>query len=158
MEQLYPYLVRVPESNMDFNFVAFSENQDFVTTDWLTLTSIGVGIIKGWKILEENLKDCPDVVYSNSAEPLFNQLDKGYVDVAVYGELVGKAQLKNMGLTDVKILQPPLATRKMYMYLNEKHKDLVLKVAESLKEMKRDGSYDRIVKETTAPYLTGSKN
>lgn len=74
------------------------------------------------------------------------------------GELVGYAQLKKMNLTDVKVLSPPLATKKMYMYLNKKHKGLALKVAESLKEMKRDGSYDRIVKEATAPYLNGSKN
>ncbi len=44
------------------------------------------------------------------------------------------------------------------MYLNEKHKSLVGEVAESLKEMKGDGAYDRIVKEATAPYLNGSKN
>ena len=44
------------------------------------------------------------------------------------------------------------------MYLNEKHKGLTIKVAESLIEMKRDGSYDRTVEEATAPYLNGSKN
>jgi polar amino acid transport system substrate-binding protein len=158
IERLYPNLVRVPESNMDFNFVAFSKKQDFATTDWSTLKSMRVGFIKGWKILEENLKDHPDVVYANSAEQLFKQLDKGHIDVALYGELVGCGQLKKMSLTDVKVLSPPLATRKMYMYLNEKHKGLTVKVAESLREMKRDGSYDRIVEEAKAPYLNGSKN
>ncbi len=158
MERLYPNLVRVPESNMDFNFVAFSKKQDFATTDWSTLKSMRVGFIKGWKILEENLKDHPDVVYANSAEQLFTQLDKEHIDVALYGELVGYAQLKKMNLTGVKVLQPPLATKKMYMYLNKKHKGLAIKVAESLRDMKRDGSYDRIVEEATAPYLNGSKN
>jgi len=158
IERLYPHLVRVPESNMDFNFVAFSKKQDFATTDWSTLKSLRVGYIKGWKVLEEQLRDHPEVTYTNSAEQLFNQLDKDHIDVALYGERIGYAQLKNMGLTDVKVLQPPLTTKKMYMYLNEKHKNLTVKVAESLREMKRDGTYDRIVEETTAPYLNGPTN
>jgi polar amino acid transport system substrate-binding protein len=158
IERLYPNLVRVPESNMDFNFVAFSIKQNFATTDWSTLKSRRVGFIKGWKILEEQLKDHPNIIYANSAEQLFNQLDKEHIDVALYGEKVGRAQVKNMGLTDIKILKPPLATRKMYMYLNKKHKNITVKVAESLREMKRDGSYDRIVEEAISPYLNGATN
>lgn len=158
MEQWYPNVVRVPESNMDFNFVAFSKNLNFATTDWSTLKSYRIGFIKGWKILEKNLKDHPDIIYSNSAEQLFNQLDKEHIDVAIYGELVGYAQLKSMGLKGVRALKPSLAKRKMYMYLHVKHKNLTGKVAESLREMKRDGTYDQIVEETTNPYLTGLKN
>jgi polar amino acid transport system substrate-binding protein len=158
IERLYPNLVQVPESNMDLNFVAFSKRQDFATTDWSTLKSLRVGFLKGWKILEEQLKDHPNVINTNSEAQLFNQLDKGHIDVALYGERMGYAQLTNMGLTGIKALQPPLATRKMYMYLNEKHKSLIVKVAESLREMKRDGTYDRIVEETTAPYLNGPTN
>lgn len=158
LEQWYPNLVRVPESNMDFSFVAFSKNMNLATTDWTTLKSYRIGFIKGWKILEKNLKDYPDITYANSAEQLFKLLDKGHIDVAIYGELVGYAQLKNMGLSDIKALQPPLAKRKMYMYLNVKHKKMVLKVAEALREMKSDGTYDQIVEQATAPYVKGFEN
>ncbi len=154
MESMYPNLVRVPESNMDFKFVAFSKNKDFETTDWSTLNSLCVGFIKGWKIFEKNMKNHPDLIYVNSAEQLFRQLDKEHIDIALYGELVGYAQLKEMNVTDYKVLSPPLATKKMYMYLNKKHETLAPRVAESLKNMKMDGTYDRIVTQTTAPYLT----
>jgi len=156
MERVYPNLVRVQESNMDFKFVAFSKKYDFETTDWSTLNSLRVGFIKGWKILEQNMKNHPDLIYVNSAEQLFRQLDKEHIDIALYGELVGHAQLKEMNITDYKVLGPPLATKKMYMYLNKKHEDLAPRVAESLKNMKIDGTYDRIVTQTTAPFLTGS--
>ena len=158
LERMYTHLIRVPESNMDFNFVVFSKQGDIANTDWSTLKSLRVGFIKGWKILEDQLKDHPEIVYANSAEQLFTQLDKDHIDVALYGELIGYAQLRKMGLKDIKVLTPPLTTKKMYMYLNEKHKQLIPKVADSLREMKRDGTYDRIVKETTGPYLIGSEN
>lgn len=154
MERMYPNLVRVPESNMDFKFVAFSKKYNFETTDWSTLNSFRVGFIKGWKILEQNMKNHPDLTYVNSAEQLFRQLDKEHIDIALYGELVGYAQLKEMNITDYKVLNPPLATKKMYMYLNKKHEDLAPRVAESLKSMKMDGTYNRIVTQTTAPFLT----
>ncbi len=155
MERMYPNLVRVPESNMDFKFVAFSKKYDFETTDWSALNSLRVGFIKGWKVLEQNMKNHPDLIYVNSAEQLFRQLDKEHIDIALYGELVGYAQLKEMNITDYKVLSPPLATKKMYMYLNKRHEAIVPKVAEALKSMKSDGTYERIVKQATAPYLTG---
>ena len=156
IERMYPNLVRVPESNMDFKFVAFSKKYDFETTDWATLNSLRVGFIKGWKILEQNMKNHPDITYVNSADQLFRMLDKGYIDIALYGELVGYAKLKTMNITDYRVLTPPLATKKMYMYLNKKHEKLVPRVAESLKNMKVDGTYDRIVSQTIVPFLTGS--
>jgi len=158
MERIYPNLVRVPESNMDFKFVAFSKKKDFETTDWSTLHSLRVGFIKGWKIIEQNMKNHPDIIYVNSAEQLFRQLDKEHIDIALYGKMVGYAQLQKMKITNVRVLNPPLATKKMYMYLNKKHEALVPKVAEALKNMKNDGTYDRIVKQTTSLYLPGADN
>lgn len=153
LETTYSNLIRVPESNMDFKFVAFSKKHDFPTNDWSTLYPLRIGFIKGWKILERNLKSHPDITYANSAEQLFRLLDKGRIDIAIYGELVGYAQLHTMNMKDIKVLQPPLATRKMYMYLNKKHKNIVPKAAKALREMKADGTYDEIVNKTVAPFL-----
>jgi polar amino acid transport system substrate-binding protein len=156
LERLYPNLVRVPESNMDFNFVAFSKERDLTTSGWSSLNGLRVGFVKGWKIFEEQLKDHPDITYVNSSEQLFRLLEKGYIDVALYGERVGRAQLKTMDITNLKVLSPPLAVRQMYMYVNKAHKDLVPDIAESLQSMKRDGTYDRIVFESEKLYFNGS--
>lgn len=153
ISKMYPNLVQVPESNMDFRFVGFSKDLAIETKDWADLKPYRVGIVKGWKILEQNLKDHPDVIYVYSAEQLFRQLEKGHVDIVLYGELVGRAQLKNMGLTEFNILSPPLAIREMFMYLHKKHTTLVPQLAESLRGMKKDGTYNRIVSETKVLYL-----
>ncbi len=153
LEKTYVNLIRVPESNMDFKFVAFSKKHELTTDNWATLYPLRVGFIKGWKILEQNLKGHPDITYANSAEQLFRMLDKDRIDIAIYGELVGYAQLHSMKIDSFKVLQPPLATRKMYLYLHKKHKNIVPDAANALKEMKEDGTYDKIVQNAIKPLL-----
>ena len=41
----------------------------------------------------------------------------------------------------------------MYLYLNKKHQALVEQIAQSLRSMKEDGTYEQIVKETTEHLL-----
>ncbi|MDZ7760731.1 MAG: hypothetical protein U5L00_10805 [Desulfovermiculus sp.] len=48
------------------------------------------------------------------------------------------------------MLEPPLASRNMYLYMHKKHRHLVELLAGALRRMKQDGTYARIVTETTA--------
>jgi polar amino acid transport system substrate-binding protein len=65
----------------------------------------------------------------------------------------GYYMIRTLGLMDVTIAQPSLASREMFLYLNKKHEKLVPKLATALKEMKLDGSYYAIFKQTMTPYL-----
>ena len=149
LEKNYPNLVRVEESMMTFRFVAFTKNCNVQTSSWSAFIPYRVGIIKGWKILEDNTGILPQVTYVNSAQQLFTQLDKGRIDIALYGELLGYAQLHSMGIDDFTVLQPPLAEREMYMYLHKKHRTLVPLVAGALRSMKEDGTYGRLFVKAT---------
>lgn len=152
IEKNYQNLVRVPESMMTFRFVAFTKNGDFKTVSWSALAPYRIGVIKGWKVLEENIHDFPNVTCVNSAQQLFTLLDKDRIDIALYGELLGHAQLQSMGIDGYTVLQPPLATRDMYMYLHKKHSKLVDQVARALHAMKEDGTYDRLFTEATSHF------
>lgn len=149
MEENYPNLVRIPEPNMVMHFVAFSK-KDFEIEGWESIRDLHIGIVKGWKILEENTADFPYVVLVPTETELFNMLDKDRIDIALYSKLTGYEQLMFRDLKDIYHLEPPLASRNMYLYLYKKHQDLVDKVADALRSMKEDGTYDQIVKETTA--------
>ena len=149
LEKNYPNLVRVEESMMTFRFVAFTKNCNVQISSWSAFIPYRVGIIKGWKILEDNTGKLPQVTYVNSAQQLFTQLDKGRIDIALYGELLGYAQLHAMGIDDFTVLQPPLAEREMYMYLHKKHKTLAPLVAGALRSMKEDGTYNRLFMKAT---------
>ena len=57
------------------------------------------------------------------------------------------------GAHNIFHLEPPLASRKMYLYVHKGHAELVPEIANALQSMKDDGSYERIVSDSTDPYL-----
>jgi len=148
MEEKFPNLVQVPEANMEMNFVAFA-TKDIPITDWESLRPLKIGVVKGWKILEQNIQGFPKITRVMNADQLFLMLHKERIDVALFSKILGYEWIKNLDCDHVQHLDPPLASRDMFLYLHKDHQELAQPLAEALREMKRDGTYDRIVKKTT---------
>ncbi len=87
---------------------------------------------------------------------LFNMLDMDRLDIALYSKLTGYEQIHQRGLEGMRHLEPPLASRSMYLYLHKKHSGLLEPLAKALRSMKEDGTWDQIVKEATY-HLTGDE-
>lgn len=155
MEKNFPNLVRIPEPNMVMEFVAFSK-KDYRIDGWESIRNLHIGLVSGWKILEENTKGFPHVVKVPTETELFNMLDLDRIDIALYSKLTGYEQIHLTGLEGIRHLEPPLASRNMYLYLHKKHSDLIEPLARALKSMKEDGTYRRIVQEATSR-LTGDE-
>lgn len=147
MEKNFPNLVQVPEPNMVMQFVAFT-TKDIPISDWESLRSLKIGIMKGWKILEQNTQGFPEVTRVMNADQLFLMLHKGRIDIALFSKLLGYERISNLNCDHVQHLEPPLASRGMFLYLHKDYQDLAIPVAEALREMKRDGTYYRIVQKT----------
>jgi len=147
MRKLYPNLIRVPENVIKFEFVAFSKRLNFPITGWDSLKPYDVGIIRGWKILEANLAGAKSLTRVKNARILFALLNADKVDVIVYDRTQGLALLKALKYSDARIMRPPLAVKDMYLYLNKKHKDLVPLLTEALRNIKKNGTYNKIVQE-----------
>lgn len=154
LETIYPNLVRVPEKLVDWHFVAFTRRADLQKANWAMLRGVSVGHIKGWKIYEQNLELHPQVTTADSAEQLFSMLDKNRIDVALYARSMGQALVQKMGIQNVRIINPSLAEREMYIYLHRKHADKVPAIAAALREIKAEGFYSRVCQEKLAPYKT----
>ena len=148
MEQKFPNLVRVPEANMTMHFVAFSK-RPYDIDGWESIRDLQIGIVRGWKILEENTADFLNVTLVPTETELFTMLIKDRIDVALYAILTGYEQIEQRGLEGITHLMPPLASRNMYLYMHKAHRDLVELLADALRRMKQDGTYDRIVTEAT---------
>ena len=56
----------------------------------------------------------------------------------------GMSVLRQMGLRNMKVLQPSLSEGNFYLYLHKKHKDLIPKITAELKKMQQDGTIKRI--------------
>lgn len=140
----YPELVQVDESNMTYEFMAFTRRKDISVRGWDDLRELDVGFITGWKIFENNVTAKTVAKVDNPAQ-LFTLLEKDRVDVVLFDRWGGAYQLRQLGCTDAVVMEPPLATRDMFLYLNRQHQALAPQLAQALRDMKSDGTYDRIV-------------
>jgi polar amino acid transport system substrate-binding protein len=150
LEAQYPNLVRVPEKVIDNDFVAYSRKHRFEVRGWDALAPYQVAHIIGWKVFENNLRGRQDVTLVKNAEQLFELLRQDRADVVLYERWQGLWWARRT-VPDARLLEPPLASQEMFMYLHRRHAPLVDKVAAALAAMKRDGSYQRIVDETLSP-------
>lgn len=155
VQREYPDLVAVPESVFEARFSAFVSNSSIQVGKWDDLKPHAVGTVTGWKILVKNIDRIqPRESYVlEDAEAMFKMLDMGRLDVATLGYLSGLKVLNELRLKDVVYaLEPPLATRKLYLMVNKRHAALVPRLKEIIAALKADGTVDRIVRRvSTAP-------
>ena len=145
MDSLYPNLVRVPEALLNFEFVAFSRDAGISTDSWSDLWPYHVAAPRGWKILEINLEASLSLTTTRTVADSFAVLDAGRVDVVVGERRIGESLLQSMGLEDVFVLEPPVDSREVFLFLNARHQHLIEPIAAALHQMKADGTYDELV-------------
>lgn len=145
LEEHYPNLVRVPEPICEYEFTAFATDRGIRVRGWESLRPYNVGYITGWKILEHNVTGVKSVTTVRNEMALFELLRSGRADLVIYERLRGEALLRRTGNKDIRPLSPPLARREMFLYLNRRHETLVPRVARALRQMKQDGTWQRIM-------------
>jgi polar amino acid transport system substrate-binding protein len=146
LQKHYPDLIKVNEKLIDFEFVAFSKDSQIHIDGWHDLSRHSVGIVRGWKILEEKAAHAL-LTQVDSLALLFTLLEKGRADVVIYERLAGEYAMRSMTIAGVYLTATPLEIQPMYLYLHRAHSDLVDPLVSALKEMKQDGTYQRIIAE-----------
>jgi polar amino acid transport system substrate-binding protein len=139
----YENLIPVPEKIMVSEFVAFTLHSRYRPAGWQSLKPYNVAIVRGHKISEENVVGTRSLFKAANTEVLFSLLNSNRVDVAVCERLFGAMMAKKIN-PEIKVLEPPLARRDFYLYLHKKHEPLVGRIADAVKTMKRDGTYERL--------------
>ena len=147
LQNTYTNLIMVPESVCNYDFTAFSRDPGIKINGWKSLAPYNVAFITGWKILEKNVEFSKSLTKVKNAQILFDLLANDRVDIVLIEKEQGELLIKQQRLQNMHALQPPLATRKMYLYLNKKHSALAPGIAQQLLKMKRDGSIARITAE-----------
>ncbi len=88
-----------------------------------------------------------------SSNATFTLLAKGRTDVVVWGLIEGLNANGILGRENeelrqatekIRVLQPPLKTLPKYLFLNKRHIKLIPEIDAALKEMKKNGAYQRI--------------
>ena len=96
-------------------------------------------------MFEANAQGARVVNKVDKPEQLFRMLDEGRVDLVLYTHADGLLLARNLGLTSVAPLSPALKEVDMYLYLHKKHQALVPKLTQAIRDLKADGSYNRIL-------------
>jgi polar amino acid transport system substrate-binding protein len=154
IEVFYPNLRMVPEPALDARqFVAFTLDEDIAITGWKDLAPYNLAFVRGWKIFEENTGGVASRTMVESTEQLFVLLDRDRADIVLSSRIDGLAAARAQGLRGVRVLDPPLAEMKMYLYLNDAHAELLEPLARALSSMKADGTCARIMADISRRYI-----
>lgn len=141
----YPNLIQVPERYIGISFVAFARDKSIrLDQGWDSLKPYSVAFITGWKMFEANTAGARAITRVDRPEQLFRMLEGERVDLALYTRTDGVALARSLGIAAIP-LTPPLKEADMYLYLHKRHEALVPRLAQALREMKADGSYQRIL-------------
>ena len=152
LEKKFKNMIMIPEKMIDNDFVALSKNHKFPTSDWQSLEKYDVAYILGWKIFERNMGTHKSVILPKNPEQLLDLLKHDRVDLVLYERWQGAWRAKNQGLK-ISVHEPALAKVPMYMYLHKSHAHLVKKATQALRDMKTDGTYQKIIDQTLTPLV-----
>ncbi len=152
IEKKYKNLRRVPEKIRDSDFCVLSKNANIVNRPQ-ELKKHVVGYVKGWKIYEKMMEHSSNIITADSPRQLFRLLKIGRIDAALYTCLQGAILAKEFKIEGIKVLEPLLKQRGMYLYLNKKHEQMVPVLNRALQDIKQEGLYDLWYKEKILPYV-----
>lgn len=147
----YPNLIQVPERFIGVSFVAFSKNALINVDDgWESLKKYRIAFIVGWKMFEANAMGAKSVTKVERPEQMFKMLEMDRVDVVLYTRADGESLLRSQNIKNISALSPALKNVDMYLYLNKRHEKVIPGIVQSLREMKEDGVYNKLVAEARA--------
>ena len=154
LTRLYPNIRQVPEKLFDYDFVMFTRPDVSRNVSEQELRSSRVGHIRGWKVIEEKFKDYDNIARFVNEHDMFESLNAGKIDIAIYEKWRGLHLIKELGINNIKMNEPPLISGQgMYIYLHRRHESLIPKIANSIRNIKQDGTYQKIYENAFKPYL-----
>ncbi len=153
MDDFYPNLVLVDEPIIESrDFVAFSIHKEFSTEDWSSLEPYHVGIMRGWKIFESNVKGTQSLIKMDSTRSLLKLLMNDRAEVVLNARIDGLYTARQLGIQNIRVMAPPLASLELYLFLHKKNRAIIPEIEAALKAMKTDGAFhdirDRVLSAT----------
>ena len=149
MEREYPNLRIVPVPLLNYEIVIFTLGTTFVVNGWDSLRPFTIGFVRGIKIIEQNTQGMK-LEPTTTMRQAFLKMTLGRSDIVVANRNSGLAILKEIKMTDVKVLEPPLATFPVFHYLHKKHEALVPKLTIVLQQMQKEKMIEKIQKAVMA--------
>jgi polar amino acid transport system substrate-binding protein len=146
LEKTYPNLVQVPEPIFLYAPTAFSYQRFDVTGGWESLRGHTVCIRRGLRQTEQRTRELQRQILADEAT-ILRMLAAGGCDVAVMERNNGLARAAMAADPPLLRLLPPMEVMPLYIYLHKSHAALVPKLSAALRQMRADGSMQRLLGE-----------
>ena len=153
LSSTFPNLIKIPEPFGEFIFGAFAKSEKITVDGWSSLKDLNVAYVLGWKIFDNHVTAARSVTKVKNKDLLFGMLDAGRADVALLTKLAGYAAIQKSNLENMRFLEPPLAIEPNFLYLHKRHQRLAPNLAQTLREIKTDGTYQRLYRKIISPDL-----
>lgn len=139
-------LVFVNPSFAEIRWNAFTKDKDIAINSFEDLKPYAVGVVSGWKLAVNQVRMISPEHYHilDTPEQMFKMIQLQRLDVGVIGYLSGLHVLKDLKISDLSAIQPPLATTPLHLTLSGKHRDIVPEIEAVLKDMQQDGTIAKI--------------
>ncbi len=143
IEARYSNLVMVPEPVLSFDTVVFTTGLSFTVNGWDSLRPYSVCLLKGMKLAEDGTLGMQRMM-GTTPEQVVRMLAAGRCDAAVLGTGIW-TEIDRLKVGPMRALEPPVSVVPLFHYVNRRHAGLVSKLAEILRQMRGDGTIDRLL-------------
>lgn len=154
IDSKYPNLMWIPVSTVSADQMAWSKKNIDVSNGWESLRPYRLGVVRGHKIAENNTQGMNRQVVS-TWQQAFELVNIDRVEIGIVGRATGVLIVRDLGLKDVRCLEPPLEITPLYPYLHKKHADLHPKITATLEDMSGKGRFKEILDQETEKLKKG---
>ena len=149
-------LVQVPEPIITMALAVYVKDLSFPVEGWNSLEKYHNGARLGAKILEKNIPG--KRTFLPTTVQLVQMLDSGRIDTMVEWGLVADNTIRNLKVTGIEKLSPPIKVQPFHIYVHKKHQALVPELNKTLRQMKEDGCFDKAAGKKEFVFYTGAQS
>lgn len=146
LEKQYPNLIRVPQPVYQYAAYAFALKKLDVSAGWESLRGHGICIRRGIKLFEIRTESMSRQVLDDEASVL-RMLRSGGCEIGLLEPNSPAVKAELEAQSPLYKLLPPLEVTPLYLYLHKSHAALAPRFAEALKQMRQDGTLQKILDE-----------
>ena len=141
-------MVDVNISTIDI--MVYTKYKKFSVKGWQSLKPYSIAIARGFPVTAMGTKNMEVSLY-DSTDKLLELVNNDKYDLTLLSRIDGLVFLNTLNMSDIRRLEPPVATVYLYHYLHKKHKLLIPEITASLLKMKENGRikaiYDQFIAE-----------
>jgi len=143
----YPNLLRIESQILSIYRAAFS-TKNIKIQSWQDLEGYKVAYYRGRKDIEKILNNVlapHNIIKTITDEQAFNMLLAKRVDIVISESTEGEKLLEKKEIFSKVREIKKIDETKIYAYIHKKHKKIIPRIVISIEEMKKDGSFEKIL-------------